>query len=113
MKNCVGALKLLRLMPRTLSSSTDLMWGDITSVDDGMEIEMCFRELLKPTRPYLALIFSGVAGSFGNIRRQLSSDVAGHSFSCIKAQKAFNFVVRSSINMIVMNRDLKKNNNNV
>lgn len=46
MKNCVGALKLLRLIPRTFSSSTDFIWGDMTSVDDGMEIEMCFRELL-------------------------------------------------------------------
>lgn len=46
MKNCTGALKLLRLIPRTFSSSTDLMCGDMTSVDDGMEMEMCFRELL-------------------------------------------------------------------
>lgn len=46
MKNCVGAPKLLRLIPRTLSSSTDFMWGDITSVDDGMEIDMGFLELL-------------------------------------------------------------------
>lgn len=46
MKNCEGALKLLRLIPSTLSSSTDFMWGDITSVVEGMDIEMCFRELL-------------------------------------------------------------------
>lgn len=72
MPNWVAVLKLLRLMPNTLSSSTDLMCGDImTSLDDGMEIDRCFRALLQFIRPNLALILSGdqiqYLGSFNTL----------------------------------------------
>lgn len=46
MKNWVGLLNLLRFIPRTITSSTDLICGDIAWDFEGTLIETYFREEL-------------------------------------------------------------------
>lgn len=65
MKNCVGVLKLLRFSPSTRSSSMDLMCGDIASEEEGIEMEMCFREL-ELIKLNLELIVSVASCGFTN-----------------------------------------------
>ncbi|TNN84704.1 hypothetical protein EYF80_005119 [Liparis tanakae] len=81
--NCVAGLKLLRLIPRTLSSSTDFMWGDITSVDDGMEIEMCFLTnnqgaLRRALAGYKVPVFAAAAEAANNFRSAATSELRCH-----------------------------------
>lgn len=55
MKNCVSLLNLLRFMPSTTMSSTDLMCGDIVWVLEGTVMETYFLELLNLRSIVLAL----------------------------------------------------------
>jgi len=71
MKNWAGLLNLLRLMPRTITSSTDLIWGDIvwdlegTLMETYFLAEVNFRSMT-PRSLHSVLLLSSFCPSFSS-----------------------------------------------